>query len=283
MVENPQRVLQEGSLRGTVADGGITLGFAGQLKPNLALRHLFDYYLTLIGETDLPGVRKLLYQDLLHRQLAQVVVKDVMHAFDRYVDYLQAATALTDQPGLTLPNQLAQLEDLREQLLGQDLAQGFYGAQQIQQAQLLRRLAVAADHSLSPTERARRLRALDAATPASEREAGAQATVGQLVQQQTTLFDQAHVDPATRHAERAQVWGDAVADRLGQLDRQRAQWQSRLDTYAAQRASIQNNDSLSAASRQTALQQLLQTSFHGTEQLQVQAMARRGLLAVTSH
>jgi lipase chaperone LimK len=281
-VENPQRALQEGSMRGTVADGDITLGFAGRLKPDLALRRLFDYYLALIGETDLPGVRKLLHQDLLQRQLAQSVVEDVMHTFDRYVGYLQAATTLAEQPGLTLQNQLPQLDALRQQMLGKDLALEFYGAEQAQQEQLLRRLAVEADHSLSPAERARRLQALDAATPAPEQEARVQATVGDLVRQQTTLFDEAHADSATRHAERAQVWGDAVANRLGQLDRQRAQWQSRLDAYAAQSERIQNNAALSAASRQTALQQLLQTSFHGTEQLQVEAMAHSGLLGVAA-
>jgi lipase chaperone LimK len=282
LIENPQRALQEGSMRGTVADGDITLGFAGQLTPDLALRRLFDYYLALVGETDLPGVRKLLRQDLLHRQLAESVVEDVMRAFDRYVGYLQAATTLADQPGLTLQNQLPKLQALRQQMLGKDLALGFYGAEQAQQQQLLRRLAVEADHSLSPAESERRLEALDAAMPAAEREARAQATVGDLVQQQTALFEEAHADSATRHAERAQVWGDAVADRLGQLDQQRAQWQSRLETYAAQRVRIQENGALSAESRQTALQQLLGTSFHGTEQLQVEAMARRGLLGVAA-
>lgn len=269
-------------MRGTVADGDITLGFAGQLKPDLALRRLFDYYLALIGETDLPGLRKLLHRDLLNRQMAESVVVDVMRTFDRYVGYLQAATTLADQPGLTLQNQLPQLEALRQQMLGRDLAMGFYGEEQAQQEQLLRRLAVEADHSLSPAERARRLLAMDAATPAAEKEARAQATIGQLVQQQTTLFDETHANSATRHAERAQVWGDAAADRLGQLDQQRAQWQSRLDTYAAQRDSIQNNDALSNTSRQTALKQLLGTSFHGNEQLQVEAMARSGLLGVAA-
>lgn len=276
---DPQQALQRGSLRDTVADGAVTVGFAGHLQPDLALRRLFDYYLTLIGETDLPGVRGLLQRDLLHRRLAALVVAEVMQTFDNYVRCEQAAADLAKRSDLSLSAQLAELQTLRQQMLGDSVAQAFYGAEQAQQALLLQRLAVGSNHDLSPAEKTHRLQALEAAIPAAEREARTQASVGQLVQQQTALLDEAHANSATRHAERAQIWGDSVADRLAQLDQQRAQWQSRLDVYTTQREQIQQNDALDSTTRQTALKHLLQTSFHGAEQLQVQAMARSGVLA----
>lgn len=273
-----RHALQQGSLRDTVIDGDVSIGFAGHLKPDLGLRRLFDYYLTLNGETDLPGIRELLQQDLLHRRLAASVAKEVMQTFDNYVHYQQAAVRVANQPGITLSDQFAQLQALRQQILGAVVAKAFYRGEDAQQQKLLQRLTLESNRELSPAQKTLRLQTLDAAMPVAEREARAEAGVGQLVQQQTALLDDAHADPATRHAERADVWGDTVADRLAVLDQQRAQWRTRLDTYARQRDRIQRSDALDSTARQRALEDLLQTSFHGTEQLQVQAMARNGVL-----
>lgn len=278
----PQQALQQGSLRNTVIDGGVSVGFGGHLTPDLALRRLFDYYLTLNGETDVAGIRQLLKLDLLHRRLAMPLADEVMQTFDNYVRYQQAATSLAALPGGDLSAQFARLQALREQILGPAVAQAFYRSEDAQQTLLLQRLALESNRGLSPAQKIERLQTLDDAMPAAEREARTQASVGQLVQQQTALLDDAHADAATRHAERAEVWGDTVANRLAELDQQRAQWLQRLDVYAAQREQIQHNVALGNSARQTALQQLLQSSFKGTEQLQVQAMTRSGALGAVA-
>jgi len=271
-LRDPERALREGSLRGTVADGGVDTGFGGRLKPDMALRRLFDYYLTLLGETDLRGIRQLLHEDLLHRRLDEPLVEEVMQAFDRYVRYQQAAAELANRPGLPLAAQFARVDALRRQMLGDTLTEAFYGAEQASQQQLLQRLAIDSRHNLPATEKARQLQALDAALPTAEREARTQARVGDLVQQQTALLDDIHADPATRYAERAQIWGDAAAERLAQLDQRRAQWQARLAAYAQQSRRIRANDALDAQQREAALLHLLHDSFHGPERIQVQAM-----------
>jgi lipase chaperone LimK len=275
---DPHFVLKNGSLRGTEPDGGVSVGFGGHLKPDMALRHLFDYYLVLLGETDLAGIRSLLHDDLLHSQLDLPLIDEVMASFDRYTRYQQAAVALANQPGLPMDQQLAQVIALRRQMLGDETAEAFYGDEQRRQQQSLQRLAIQSDASLSPSEKARRLQALDAALPAAEQEAQAQVSLGTTVQAQTDAFDAAQTDADTRHAERAQLFGDAAADRLQQLDQSRAQWQARLDAYAQQSRAIQADSTLTSAQQQAALQQLLTSSFHGGEQVQVQAMQSNGLL-----
>lgn len=281
-VRDPERALHEGSLRGTVADGGVSTGFGGHLKPDMALRRLFDYYLTLLGETDLRGIRQLLHEDLLHRQLGEPLIEEAMHTFDRYVRYQQAAAELANQPGLPLAGQFARVDALRQQMLGDTLTEAFYGAEQASQQQLLRRLAIDSGHSLSGTEKVQQLQALEATLPVAEREARAQASIGDLVQQQTALLDDTHANPATRYAERAQTWGDAAAERLAQLDQQRAQWQARLNAYAQQSQRIRANDALDAQQQQAALLQLLHDSFHGPARLQVQAMEYNTLPGTTA-
>ncbi|MBB6245434.1 lipase secretion chaperone [Rhodanobacter sp. A1T4] len=277
-LRDPHFVLKNGSLRGTEPDGGVSVGFGGHLKPDMGLRRLFDYYLVLIGETDLSGIRTLLHDDLLRRQLDAPLIDEVMASFDRYTLYQQAAVALASQTGLSLDQQLAQITALRRQMLGDDVAEAFFGDEQRQQRQTLQHLAIQSDPSLSPAEKAQRLQALDAALPAAEQEALAQTSLGNTVQNQTDAFDAAQTDAGTRYAERAQTWGDAAADRLQQLDQSRAQWQARLNTYAQQSQAIQADTSLDSGQQQAALQQLMTSSFNGTEQLQVQAMQSNGLL-----
>ena len=274
---DPERALREGSLRGTAADGGVSTGFGGHLAPDLALRRLFDYYLTLLGETDLRGVRQLLHEHLLRRHLDEPLVEEVMRAFDRYARYQQAATELASQPGLPLAAQFARMDALREQILGHTLNEAFYGAEQVAQQRLLQRLAITSAQGLSDARKQQRLQALETTLPAAERSAREQASVGDLAQQQTALLDARHADAATRYAERAQIWGDAAAKRLAQLDQQRAEWQIKLDAYAQQSQRIWANDALDAQQRQAALQQLLHDSFHGPERIQVQAMSYGGL------
>jgi len=281
LLRDPRFVLKNGSLRGTEPDGGVSIGFGGHLKPDMALRHLFDYYLVLLGETDLPGIRTLLHDDLLRRQLAAPLIDEVMASFDRYTRYQQAAVNLANQPGLSLNEQLMQIIALRRQMLGDDVAEAFFGDEQRQQQLALQRLAIQTDHSLSAAEKARRLQAVDATLPAVEQEALAQTSLGNTVQTQTDAFDAAQTDPDTRYAERAQAYGDAAAERLQQLDQNRAQWQARLDAYAQQSQVIQSDASMDGTQQQAAQQQLLSSSFHGTEQLQVQAMQSNGLLKTT--
>jgi len=275
---DPHEVLANGSLRGTEPDGGVSVGFGGHLKPDMALRRLFDYYLVLLGETDLSSIRTLLHDDLRRRRLDTPLIDEVMASFDRYTRYQQAAVALANQPGLSMDQQLAQVIALRRQMLGDETAEAFYGDEQRRQQQSLQRLAIQSDASLSPAENARRLQALDAALPAAEQEAQAQVSLGTTVQEQTDAFDAAQTDADTRHAERAQLFGDAAADRLQQLDQSRAQWQARLDAYTQQSQAIQADSTLTSAQQQAALQQLLTSSFHGGEQVQVRAMQSSGLL-----
>lgn len=257
---DPHRVLRDGSLRGTAVDGGVTIGFAGRVEPDRALRRLFDYYLSLLGETDLNGIRQLLREDLQHRPLDAGQQTAVMALFERYVAYQQARTALAGPEAGDLSSRLARDRALRQRLLGPALAQAFYPTADADDARLLRQLAYAD----TP----------DRAT-ADER---AVTTVADTIQAQTDQLSATSIPPAERHAERAASWGNAAADRLDALDRQRAQWQQRLDAFAAEASSVEGDPSLDGAQRRVALQQLLDHRFKGPERLQAQAMWQAGLL-----
>lgn len=257
---DPHRVLRDGSLRGTAVDGEVTIGFAGRVAPDPSLRRLFDYYLSLLGETDLDGIRQLLREDLQRRPLDASQQAEVMELFARYVAYQQARTALAAPGSGDLATRLAQDRALRGRLLGPALAQAFYPTADADDARLLRQLA----HADTPS---------DAAADAQ-----AMSTVASTIQVQTDLLAAAALTPAQRHAERAATWGNAAADRLDALDRQRAQWQQRLNAFASEASAVRGDPSLDEAQRRAAVQQLLDRHFEGPERLQARAMWRAGLL-----
>lgn len=279
MPRDPSMVLQQGSLRGTTPDGDVHLGFGGHLQPDLALRRLFDYYLAMIGETSLDGIHQLLRADLQRRQIDPPASDEVMQAFVRYATYQQAlAVSNRQQSGIDLAKHIAQIDALREQYLGPALAAAFYGEQRVAEQQQLKRLAILNDPTLDAEQRAQALQQLDNSLPAGLRVEQAQVNTAADVQAQTAQLDVSKATPAQRFEARAAQWGPDAAERLQALDQQRAQWQSRLDSYTQQRAAILNDSSLAPAQRDAALQSLLQQSFQSGEQQQVLAMQQAGVL-----
>ena len=77
------------------------------------------------------------------------------------------------------------------------------------------------------------------------------------------------------HAVRAASYGEEAADRLAELDRQRAAWKARLDAFRKARAAIEGSES-DPARRQAAIQQLLDASFTPQEQIRVAAADQQG-------
>ncbi|AFC87511.1 lipase secretion chaperone [Frateuria aurantia] len=266
-----ERERTESSLRGTRVDGEVVVGVDGQLKPDIGLRHLFDYHLALIGEASLAEIRALLQQELQRRGLTASVAAAVMADFDRYVRLQQASASLTSAAGLSLPEQLQSLHRLRRQVLGDSLAQAFYGGDQAREDAELAQLSIAADPLLSVSEKRQQLEAWQERAQVTD-EVRREQESAVTAERMTAELDRQQVDPETRHALRAQVWGDAAADRLADLDQRRQQWRQRVELYRQASHSIEADPALSSMQRQAALRDLQQAGFSPQERLRLQAV-----------
>src|SRR5207253_1639564 len=80
--------------------------------------------------------------------------------------------------------------------------------------------------------------------------------------------------PAEIRALRERSFGAEAADRLEDLDRQRAAWQRRLDDYREARDAIARSDSLDAGARDRAIETLRAERFTPEERLRVVALDR---------
>lgn len=237
--------LAQSSLRETEPDGAVTLAADGSLRYDRALRRLFDYWLSLVGELDHAEIRALLEGWLAERQPPRVV-EQAMDAFDRYLRYLREVDRTGAGLGSADPAQrLALLKQLRRQVLGAELASAFFAEQEAYEDLTLARWQLSRDPSLSPAERDARLAAAEAALPESlrqdlqaQRRAEADLALSRQIDDLT--------DPAARTEARREAFDAETAARLDQLDAERRQWSERVAAY---RGFLKTLDGLDAATR----------------------------------
>lgn len=269
------RVFAEGSLRGSTRDGGARVGADGQLVVDRDLRRMFDYYLTLAGELDAAGIRMLVAEDLA-TLLPPAVVTVALDQYDRYVDYLRRASQLPE--GGDLVTRLARLAELRRAVFGEATAKAYFAEEEEHAERTVARLAIADDKTLTAEQRAAALAELDARMPEQQRAAIDAANSASIAAAQTEHLDQAHADAATRDAERTALWGADAAQRLAELDRQRAEWDRRIADYQAARERLPVKGK-SDAERELAIAQLREQRFADpTERQRVEALESVGAL-----
>lgn len=259
------------SLRDSEPDGAITLDAQGRLRPSLEVRRLFDYFLSAIGELELPAIRALLLVHVrgLH---GDAVAAEVMALFDRYVDYQQALAAMHAPPGEPLRDRLARVRELRRRLLDGATADAFFGDEERYTEYTLDRRDLLADTTLDETARQQRLHELEARLPDAQRAQMQEANAAVLVDEQNRQFDALRLDPAQRQAEREALFGAEAAQRLAAADAEHAAWEARIAAYVQARNAIRNDAQLDADARARAVDALRARSFDDAERRRISSL-----------
>lgn len=264
------------SLRGTRPDGGVRVDARGRPLADLGLRRLFDYFLARLGERDAQAIRADLAA-YLRPGLSAAALAQVLAWFDSYVALERAASALAREGGD--PRQaVTRLRELRRERMGGEIAEAWWGEEDRYLDYTLAREDLLADPGLGDGERAARAAALDDALPAPRREQQRQDDAAARLLAEGNDYAARGVDPAQRYAERARAYGEPAARRLAELDARQAQWQARLQAFAAQRRAILADPASAPAQREQALAALMASRFDARERLRVDALARNGLL-----
>ncbi len=261
------------SLRGTQSDGGVRFDSKGLPITDAELRRHFDWYLAAIGEQELPAIRARLLRDLsLRMNPAQVAA--ITAWFDRYVAYQRASTQLAGIADLR--QRLDAIHALRKRLLGEAAANGFFGEEENEALRVLALKQAQADPDLSAAERQAMQQGLEAGSPGYA-EAVRESELRQQLGQLDAALDRQGASAAERHAERSALLGAEAADRFAELDRQRADWNARLQAYSRQRAALLSRSGLNEHQRQLESQRLL-SAFSAAEQRRIAALQEAGAL-----
>lgn len=266
--------IERSSLRGSEVDGGVTLDANGDVVLDLRLRRLFDYHLSLIGERDLAQIRQLLETHLLERYGPQHA-RTVLAYFDRYAGYLQRLADSRLGRSSDPQDRLAKVAALRAETLGEAMAKAFFAEEEALAAFTLKRMAIAADDTLSASRKSELLADLDRAEGHTAR---AEADTASFVADQNRAFELRRTTQQQRTAEREALWGKDAAQRLAELDDARARWDARIDAYLSARARIDADRTLSAAARTQAIAALRAQRFDAAEQRRVESLEAIGQL-----
>ena len=257
------------SLRGTRIDGGLAVGADGHFVPGPEARRLFDYFLTASGEEPPDRTRARIVAEIA-RRLPEPAASEAVALLNRYLDYRTRASSL--ETGGDLTEDVESLARLRAEVLGPANSRALFGDDQAVAAHAAEAARIAADGSLSPDERARRIAALDAGLPAAAREARAR-VLGPLALAKAEAQLRAHGATAEDIRKlREQTVGPEAAARLAALDERRAQWQRRLDDFRTARQAIESDATLDVAERDRRIQELVTERFTPAERLRVQAL-----------
>lgn len=266
--------MDRSSLRGSDVDGSVSFDANGEVVLDLALRRLFDYHLSLIGERDLPQIRQLL-ADYLQGRFDPRQTATVLGYFDRYADYLRRLGESKIGEATDPHERLANAMSLRRRMLGDAMATAFFAEEEALAALTLKRMEIAGDATLTAPQKSEQLAELDRSAGYTAR---ADADTASVVAAQDRRFDRAQSSAGERAAEREALWGKEAAQRLAQLDDERARWDARVEQYLYARSRIDADRSLSPAARAQALAMLRAQRFDAAEQRRVASLEAIGQL-----
>lgn len=268
------------SLAATEVDGGVQADAAGHLKLDRGLRHLFDYFLSLVGEEPLARVRERIVA-YLRAHLPASAAAEGAHLLDRYLAYEAARgqqgqgaphDGAPDMSLSTLAQRMAQIRALRQGYFSAAERQAFFSDEEVFDRYTLDKLAVMQDSSLSPPDKAQRLHQLVEALPAEMRASMTAVDAYEDLSELTRDWRAGGGTPEALRDARLQLVGTEATVRLEALDRQRAQWAQRLQNYQSQKAKLASDASLSSLQREQALRQLQTSLFSDQERLRLSAI-----------
>ncbi|ELE8121418.1 lipase chaperone [Vibrio fluvialis] len=232
-------------------------------------RDLLDYFVSGLGEGDLKEIE---HHVANYEQSANGFLVDGA-LFDQFVLYKQALAGL--EPSVAISSlDYPSLAELNQQILALQLQ--FFTPQQQQslfgEENQLRHLAM------------EKLRIAGQASDAADAKSQWQSVVAeqedyiQRSEQNADLVNRLYSadgdDEQSRYLARVEMVGEAGAQRLGELDNQRAQFQQTLTSYLAQRAQLLADNSLSETQKAQQITALRESSFDAKQWRRVEALER---------
>ena len=271
------------SHEGTQPDGNLAAQVAtgsAPAKASLAygeLRRLFDYYLSALGEQNLPNIIHQIHTEL-DRSLSADQAKKARRVLELYLSFKRALVDLEAKPALAgngvaaIRQRLLAQQDLRSQYFNPEEIEGMFGFEDVMDADAVARLEISQNGQLNTTQKQQQLAALDATmSPALRAEREASQVVSRVEQHAVDMRARGASDDEI-YRMRAREFDAGAAGRLAELDREEAAWKQRLTAYLEARSQLlQNQAPVSASERQQALTALQQRHFNDDERRRLAA------------
>lgn len=255
------------SLQGTRMDGGFRLDENGRLIVEPQVVQIFEYFMTSIGEDDLDTIIGRV-KNLIEAGLPDSAKADAHRLLAQYLEYRQqqgeiqesAGTSLMGEDVNNLRETFNQVKQVRRDIFGDANADKLFKEDEAYLDFNLNTMEIYQNNeSMSELEQLEVIRALAVDLPESHKQVVQEQLVQRELDTRTELLQQNNAPAEEIRLMREQLIGTEAAERLGELDVQREQWQQRVDTaqqdYQAQLADL--GDDASEAAKSNLLQSLL--------------------------
>lgn len=272
------------SLQGTVPDGAASLAALNALPgadasglPYGALRRLFDYYLSTVGEQTVDAIAQQIRLEL-DKTLEPPRAEAAKRLLARYLDFKRELFGLEQQfakqpPGpQSLRKRFEGMQALRARFFNAEEEQSMFGLEDMADMDALARLDIANNPALDAAQKREQLAALDAAMPKALRaDREAPRAVLMLEEKARALRAQGGSEDDVYRL-RAQALDPAAASRLAEVDKEEAAWKARIDRYLSERAGLLRKlGDAPESERSVALNELQQAQFSELERKRLAA------------
>ncbi len=267
------------SMEGTKPDGALKVSASDGLVVDAELAHLFDYYLSALGEKSLDAI-KIETERELDRKLSPKAAAAAKRLFQNYLDYKRELVDVEKnaKPGASqAANMRARfdaMQKVRSKYFNASENSGLFALNDARDLDSIARFEVTENAKLDASQKQEQLAKLDANLPPQLREEReAPLKVAKVEEQVTQLRAKGGSDQDVYQL-RAKAFSPEAAARLADVDREEAQWQARIANYLAQRQQVvQNTPNLQQ--QQQAIANLRAQQFSAEEQLRLPAYEAR--------
>lgn len=263
-----------GSLAGTSVPGGwAQVDAAGDLVPTLALRQMFEYYLSALGEESLEQLVARIEQTLL--ALSEPARTQAMDTLGAYLDYKLAISDLdagyggrSELEATEMRRRMEEIQALRRTWLDSATADAFFAHDEAIDRFQVEKLRIGQDEALSDDQRQRALEEAEQTLPEPMRKARRETRrFADYEQARLDLAD----DPEALRDWRQKAFGAEAAQRLEALEQEQANWNRRWQAYSEARADLLSSG-LAGPELQGAIDHLRNQHFSEVERVRAQAL-----------
>lgn len=281
------------SLDGTVMGQALVVDESGHLRISSDIKRVFDFFLSTIEEESLETILARI-DEYLQYYLNEPALGEAKQILSQYIDLKKAlynfeverSASLQDiiEGGLLSENkalylslleqQLEARNALRAQYLSLDVQEVFYAEEQEYDRYTLARMRVVSDDTLTDDEKAQQLADIDSEAPEQLVKARQKNKVTDILKARTAQLREQGADEAEIRQLRTEMLGSEAANRFEALDKERAQWQQRIDSYLKKRQEILASEGLSVQERERQVNLLRSSLFDSREQIRVSTLER---------
>lgn len=243
-------ILLPSSLLGSTLPLALDVNEDGELVINKKIQHLFDFYLSAMGEESLETIITRIKHSL-ESQLAEPALAQGIHILTGYLQYLNEVTAIKQEFEQSIDPENSgeyaleyviqareMVLDARANYLDSDVITAFFGQADEYEAYMLSLATINKDNNLSAVEKQNAKKTLDEAAPAWLLEQQQNANQLNRYREKYQHLQEQGATQSELQDFTQQSFEPEVADRLALLDEKRQQWQNKLDEYREQLETI---------------------------------------------